>query len=343
MDTADSVLGSLLGGAAGDALGLPYEGLSPDRAARLLGPADRMRLVFGRGMVSDDTDHARMTLEALCRQPRDADAFARDLGRRLRWWLAALPGGIGSATLRATVRLWLVFPPSRSGVNSAGNGPAMRAAVLGAAIGDPDRLTAFVTASTRLTHTDARALHGALVVALGARCARDGSDFLATCRDHPLLTGTEMLALVERAVAHGVEGHERGVSGFVMHTVPVAAALWLAHPRDLRAALTAAVELGGDADTLAAIVGGVVGAGVGAAGVPRDWLGRIWGWPHTTARLTRLAERAAVAATSGEPGRPPGVLPGATLGRNLVLLVVVLAHAARRVLPPYERAAAVSP
>ncbi|HET6883416.1 MAG TPA: ADP-ribosylglycohydrolase family protein [Pirellulales bacterium] len=46
-----ALVGSLLGMAVGDALGLPYEGLSPRRAARLLGPPTRYRLLFGRGIV----------------------------------------------------------------------------------------------------------------------------------------------------------------------------------------------------------------------------------------------------------------------------------------------------
>ncbi len=51
------IVGSLLGTAIGDSIGLPYEGLSRRRAKRLLGPPDRHRFLFGRGMVSDDTEH----------------------------------------------------------------------------------------------------------------------------------------------------------------------------------------------------------------------------------------------------------------------------------------------
>ncbi|MBK8478230.1 MAG: ADP-ribosylglycohydrolase family protein [Opitutaceae bacterium] len=42
----------MLGTAVGDAIGLPYEGISRQRAARLFGPPDRHRFVVGRGMVS---------------------------------------------------------------------------------------------------------------------------------------------------------------------------------------------------------------------------------------------------------------------------------------------------
>ena len=61
-----------------------------------------------------------------------AESFARRLGWSLRWWLLALPAGVGFGTLRAIGRLWLGFGIERSGVASAGNGPAMRVAPIGA-------------------------------------------------------------------------------------------------------------------------------------------------------------------------------------------------------------------
>src|SRR5262249_40889645 len=55
--SADAIIGCLLGTAAGDAIGLPVEGLSPRRQRRLFGEIDSHRLLFGRGMTSDDTEH----------------------------------------------------------------------------------------------------------------------------------------------------------------------------------------------------------------------------------------------------------------------------------------------
>jgi len=50
--------GLLLGQAVGDALGLPWEGLSRRRAVKMFSTPDRYRFLFGRGMISDDTEHA---------------------------------------------------------------------------------------------------------------------------------------------------------------------------------------------------------------------------------------------------------------------------------------------
>jgi len=112
----------------------------------------RQRLVLGRGMLSDNTEHACMTAQALLAAGDDPGRFAHALARKLRWWLLGLPAAIGLGTLRALVRSWIGFSPARSGVRSAGNGAVMRAPILGAWFEDPDRLAAFVAASTAIPH-----------------------------------------------------------------------------------------------------------------------------------------------------------------------------------------------
>ncbi|HEY9843582.1 MAG TPA: ADP-ribosylglycohydrolase family protein, partial [Candidatus Obscuribacterales bacterium] len=111
--------GCLTGMAIGDALGLAYEGLSPERQRRLFPQLDSYDFFFGHGMVSDDTEHACMTARALLSAPTDERRFARALAWQLRLSLLCLPAGVGLATLRACVKLWLGWPPERSGVFSA--------------------------------------------------------------------------------------------------------------------------------------------------------------------------------------------------------------------------------
>src|SRR5690349_21320078 len=183
-----AVVGCILGTAVGDAFGLACEGLSRRRQARLFPQLSGYGLLpFGKGLCSDDTEHTCMLAQSLIRTARHADidaqasAFASDLGWRLRFWLLGLPAGIGLATLRAILKLWMGFPPRLSGVFSAGNGPAMRVALLGVCHGnDLPRMRALVRAATRITHTDPKAEHGALAVALAAHfaadCATSGRD-----------------------------------------------------------------------------------------------------------------------------------------------------------------------
>ena len=101
----DPILGCLFGGAVGDALGLPTEGVSRSRVNRLCAGSIRHRLIFGRGMLSDDTEHTAMVAKALLRHADDVASFQRSLSWSLRWWFLALPGGVGMATARAILRL----------------------------------------------------------------------------------------------------------------------------------------------------------------------------------------------------------------------------------------------
>lgn len=346
-----SVTGCLLGTAVGDALGLPYEGLSPQRAARWLGEPDRYRFCFGRGMVSDDTEHACIVAQTLISVGDDPSAFARELTRRLRWWLLGMPAGIGWATLRAALWSWCGVSPDRSGVFSAGNGPAMRSAILGLAVDDEESRQQLVRASTRLTHTDPKAEIGARAVAWAARWARDhekvdATEFAERLRDALRdLPAAEFLTLLDRVLTscHRGEstpafaetlGLSRGVSGYMYHTVPVVLHAWLTHPRDYRAAVMTVIRCGGDADTTAAIVGGIVGSAVGESGIPVAWLTGLCEWPRTVPWLRRLASTLVAARTTPTCVAPKLPVLG-LLARNAWFASVVLLHGFRRLAPPY--------
>jgi ADP-ribosylglycohydrolase len=345
-----AIEGSLLGTAVGDSLGLPREGLSARRAQRMFGTELRQRFLLGRGFVSDDTEHTCMVAQALLRSPEDELGFGRSLGWRLRGWLLGLPAGIGFGTLRALLKLWLGFPPHKSGVFTAGNGPAMRAPILGACLGDTDLLRRVVRVSTRVTHTDPKAEEGALAAALATHWgAKEGSDlrveaFLDSLRDE--LQGEELRAALDQVGEHLVKeaspaefaaalGQEKGISGYINHTMPAVLFCWLRSPGDYRQALSDLILLGGDADTTGAILGGISGATVGSQGIPPEWVETIGEWPRSVPWLRALASRLhETYSTSARPGPLPLFWPAIPL-RNLFFLTVVLGHGFRRILPPY--------
>jgi ADP-ribosylglycohydrolase len=324
----------------GDAVGLAREGLSARRAACIFGPPDGHRLLFGgHGIGSDDTEHAFHTARALRAEPADADRFARRLAWSLRAWFLCVPAGIGFATARACLLMLAGVPPHRSGVHSAGNGPAMRSPLIGAFhAGDRELLRAFVRASTRMTHTHPDAEAGALLAALAAATPGDAEAFFAEAARESLPTAwPPLLESLRASLASGEEtaayaaslGLAKGVSGYILHTVPVAlhAALGASRVDD---AIRTVVALGGDADTTGAIAGAIAGARLGPATIPAEWLDRWVDWPITIAALRTQA--AALAEPSGPPTRfawwlvPP---------RNLAFLAIVLAHGFRRALPPW--------
>jgi ADP-ribosylglycohydrolase len=352
LDLREQFKGVLVGTAVGDALGLPAEGLSKQRIARRWRGEWKHRLLFGCGMISDDTEHTLFVAQALLDHPSDVGGFRRSLAWKLRWWFLSLPAGIGFATLRAILKLWLGWPARKSGVFSAGNGPAMRAGIIGAYFHDDAiKREEFVAASTLLTHTDPKALVGSLAVA--TIVAWD------VCRSHvnegsidELLSELMALSSDDRQWQDLVDrirtslrrdddidkfaaelGLEKGVSGYVYHTVPVAIYACLKHRGAFADALRAALNLGGDTDTVGAIVGAMAGASVGCSGIPQSWVRGIMDWPRTPALLKKVGARL---AQQQHEGRALGAVryfwPGVLL-RNLLFLIVVLLHGFRRLAP----------
>jgi ADP-ribosylglycohydrolase len=208
-----------------------------------------------------------------------------------------------------------------------------------------------VRIATRVTHTDPKAEHGALAIALAAHiAAREeevrGDAYVAKLESLLGEAGRETMELLRRAAASAQMGEstdafaralglETGVTGYMLHTVPVCIHAWLASPRDYRAAVTAMVACGGDTDTTAAIVGGIVGSAVGKEGIPAPWLEGLLEWPRSARWIEDLGTILGQSSRQHAPSPPPRAFGPWILARNAAFTLVVLAHVARRCLPPY--------
>ncbi len=346
--------GLLLGTAVGDAVGLPAEGVARRRIARRFPRPWRHRLVWRFGMLSDDTEQTLMLSQALLAHPDAVQPFARRLAWELRLWLLLLPAGIGLGTGRAIFRLWLGFPPHLSGVDSAGNGAAMRVAPIGALFsGDRRRRVAYVRAATLVTHRDPRAYTGALAVAeVCAWSLRTAATVPPAVEEYVAILrrcGEEdeawpaLMDGLQEALAQGISvsqyadrlGQYQGISGYVYRTVPMALFAWYRHFGDFEETVSSVLDCGGDTDTVGAIAGAMAGAVLGEAGIPRHWLTGIRDWPWGTAMITRVADRLALLAQTGRSPGPVALFRPMLLPRNLFFLSVVLLHGFRRLLPPY--------
>jgi hypothetical protein len=218
---------------------------------------------------------------------------------------------------------------------------------------DPARRKAFVTASTLVTHTDPKALIGSLAVATvvalevgqGNAEGLDTADLLSQLavlggEDHG--QWQDLVRHMRTALQRGddvarfaaVLGLEKAVSGYVYHTVPVAIYACLRHRGAFERALSAALDLGGDTDTVGAIVGAMAGASVGRRGIPRGWVSGILDWPRTPALLEKVGARLAQQQYEEQALGAVRYFWPAVLLRNLVFLVVVLFHGFRRLVPP---------
>jgi ADP-ribosyl-[dinitrogen reductase] hydrolase len=349
MSSYERILGCLLGTAIGDAAGLRREGLSRRRALRLYGESVAPQLIAGLGFCSDDTELTVMVASALALHQNDLNRFERALAGHLRRWILTAPAGVGLATLRASLKLVIGFSPAKSGVFSAGNGPAVRAALLGVCSDSFEASRELVLRSTRITHTDPKACEGSLLIAEAARFAVGGEagsplGLLNAMIDR--IEGEELrrsLVAAHAALQAGAspqefcasQGWNDGVSGYVNQTVPAAFYCWAASPDDFQRCVTNAVLLGGDTDSVAAITGAIAGVRVGVRGIPAEWRAMLAEWPRSTVRMEQLAETLAQNLGDGPPKAPPAMHWLATLPRNALFAVIVLSLGLRRLLPPY--------
>lgn len=317
-----------MGCAVGDSLGLPFENLPPRRIDKwLAGRELKHSFVFGYGMVSDDTEHSLMVARCLRRHPDDPQAFKNALGGELKYWLWGCPAGIGFATLRSILKLCVGVSPDRSGVFSAGNGPAMRSAVIGCMVpDDPVLRRSFVEASSQITHTDPKATYGAVAVAeIAAKIAcgdwtvkPDAGEVEKVLRE--ITPDSEWQEVVDQTCLLMQEGSDltayggrKGVSGYVYHTVPFAIACWYRYFGEFEKTVEASIRGGGDADSTTAVCGSLAGI----SGYPEDMANKILFWPVD---ISHFSVR-------------PNLLR--IWLRNLFFFLVILAHCVRRCFPPY--------
>ncbi len=264
--------------AVGDSLGLPVEGLAPCRQGR---SRWQQSFFWGWGVTSDDTQHATITFQTLHESGGDPDKFRKRLGGKLTVWFLCLPPGIGFATLRACVKLCMGLRAPRSGVRSAGNGPAMRATILGWEITDETSLGELVRISTLTTHTDPRALTGARAIAVTMQAFRKNPSvhrsMLMEIWRRQAPDDQEWQAVVS-AIRDSISvddllartGQKRGVGGYIYHTVPVCLFIAEKHRGNFETAVVDALSAGGDTDTSAAIVAALSAASGGEP--PQTWL-----------------------------------------------------------------------
>lgn len=196
------------------------------------------------------------------------------------------------------------------GSGSWGNGAAMRVAPLGAHFaGDPDLAASQAALSAEITHRHPEAIVGAMAVAVAAAHAAQTRG--KGCVPDELLRAVEPY-LVDGRTAHGIRrarellgrtvaeaAYELGNGARVSAQDTVPFTLWAAatYLEDYPRAVTACVEAGGDVDTTAAIVGGIVAAHTGVGdggttrGIPEEWLGAreaLPGWVSGVQRARAL-------------------------------------------------------
>ena len=351
--TEKKYLGLMLGAITGDCLGLPFEMLPPARKKKIYGvKIDHQFLnipFIGRfGICSDDTEHVWMTATALCKSSgHDLEYFGHELSKQLKYWLLTCPIGLGRATLLSCLKLLMGWHHSKSGIFSAGNGAAVRALIIGAFYSDnTDMMLEAVRISTAITHADPRAFEGALAIAVAAGLAMHAEFDNVALTNHffdslfPLLEGEELrrfldIAREQLSLNSSLTDYlkclsigERGISGYINHTVAAVIYAWLRYYGDYRETVSQIISAGGDTDTTAALAGALSGLTVGQAGLPKEWLDGACGWPLTFKNLCQMSH----ALTAHETVSPPSPFGGLFFIRNMLSIPIFGFHIFRRLI-----------
>lgn len=303
--SAERALAALAGLAVGDALGMPTQSLPrEDIRSRygLLGgfepgpPDQPIAPNMPAGSITDDTEQAmllgRLLVEGEGRIDPDrlaAELLAWEQDMRRRGSLDLL----GPSTRAAVAAVAAGEPVGRAGRNGTTNGAAMRITPVGIACPATDLavLTDRVVEASMVTHNTGVALAGAAAVAAAVSAGVSGSDVPTACQAAVAAAGLaatrgnwvaagDVAARIgwARDLVAGADPNRAadliyrivGTSVATQESVPAAFAVLAVHPDDPWRACLLAASLGGDTDTIAAMVGAIAGACHGADAFPAD-------------------------------------------------------------------------
>ncbi|WP_431677159.1 ADP-ribosylglycohydrolase family protein [Kitasatospora sp. KL5] len=279
MRRSSRAAGAVVGSAVGDALGAPFEfGPAGAFSARFPAPGAGGEMCGGGGWeageATDDTQMAVLVAESLLER---GGLDLPDIFARFRHWAASEPKDIGLQTedvltsglpwdLAAAIHF-------QTSLRAAGNGSLMRvagSAVRFARAGQQGTMDA-ARRIAALTHGDRAAWEGTAVLHDLVRVALDGGDPLAAVPD--VLAAVDPENRGRYAVVLAPDWHPDEATEFNGAVWPcLGSAVWALRTTDgFEEALRAAVDLGGDTDTVAAVTGALAGAVYGLEAIPERW------------------------------------------------------------------------
>ncbi|MGZ9929270.1 ADP-ribosylglycohydrolase family protein [Streptomyces sp. NC-S4] len=273
MTRTDRAVGAVIGSAAGDALGAPYEfgpaGELTARGAEMAGGGG-----WDPGEATDDTQMAVLVAESLLEH---GGLQLPDIFGRFQRWAAGQPKDIGLQTedVLTNGESWELAAALHFQVNAraAGNGSLMRAAT-SAVYFAPAGREGTMDAARRiaaLTHGDRAAWEGTAILHELVRVALEGADPLAALPAALASVHPDHRERYGRVLAP--DWHPELATEFNGAVWPcLGSAVWaLRTTTGFAGAVRAAVDLGGDTDTVAAVTGALAGARYGQGAVPEHW------------------------------------------------------------------------
>lgn len=316
--TQDSYRGALIGAAIGDALGATVDMLSRSEVKEKFGVHRELvgggRMKFKPGELSDDTQLMVSVAQSLVEL---GETDIRDIARRMREYHENARGerGAGPTTISALAAIKPkgkdIFAAARKvwqakGGDVCGNGSIPRVAPVGMLRRVlPKELVVDTINVCRLTHYDQRCVDSCLAFNFGVSYLTSGKDpskllfktwrFLMdarTSRDYRDMVGEEApeqdMVKALKAV-NDLSYNDLQANGRAIETTQ--ATYWLLlNAIDFEEGLVRAVNLGGDAGTLGAMTGALLGARFGEQAIPERWLKSLQARKDLEAMADRLCK-----------------------------------------------------
>lgn len=309
------ILGCVLGAAIGDAMGHPTEFIytfeeirsrySPNGVTGFALYWERDGKRFAP--YTDDTQMAEVVLRSLVlarQHDLTLDATMKHMATGfIEWWRnpqggERAPGNACKAGCRALANgaHW----SEAGGATAGGCGSVMRAYPFGILFVDNiSQAEEWAVAHSKLTHRDPIALAACAAI---ARCiamtlhGEDDDQVMAAAVTAANAYSPYTAEMISQAIAEGRNGTPpeetlQRLRGWAAHEA-IAASLYVVarHPRDPRTAILEAANTPGDSDSIATLVGALLGARCGLEALPAAWIADV-------ERSTELRELAEAAAT----------------------------------------------
>ncbi len=334
-ETIDRATGALIGGALGDALGMPTQLLSPAQIKAAYGFVDSfvppahdhpVSKGLAAGTVTDDTEQTLLLGRILLESGSSFD-HKRWVNALVDWERDVKARGsydlLGPSTKRAIDAINDGVAPEEAGRNGDTNGAAMRIAPVGIMM-PPQPLAALVAKvaeTCRATHNTSIAIAAAAAVAAAVSNGIAGDDWqtasakaiaaarLGAAQGH-WVVGADVAARIEwaRSLVRGKPPADAirlivdlvGTGVASQESVPAAFAVVEVAAGDPWQAAVISANLGGDTDTIGAIAAGMAGACTGLSRLPREHVARIQGIDLAEVRALAADLVAARASTVGK-------------------------------------------
>jgi len=288
MDRFERILGGLFGVACGDALGGMLEFMSKKEIERKYG---YLKDIIGGGCwdlkpgeVTDDTMMTIAVAEGILDNPENP---VEDIGKRFIEWYDSKPKDIGNIIRIALGEYkrsndWIktaYYVHQTTGGMSAGNGSLMRCLPVALYYNDVEKILQITALQSTLTHYDQQATGACMFYNLLVYQYLNGKPKIPCIRKYVKM-------YPEYKQVFQLSKEELKPMGYVFDTL--ICVLWcFINTFSFEDAICEAANLGGDADTIAAITGGMAGVYYGYNAIPDRWKEKIL----VKEQLTSIAKR----------------------------------------------------